>query len=77
MAGLLVVFGPSAALQCKAVRKLYRTGVSKAEIARRLQIGRISVSRIPARPISRRKIESLFLQKQPKRAKMIVDVAAT
>ena len=38
----------SAALQSKAVRKLYRTGVSKAEIARRLQIGRTSVRRILA-----------------------------
>jgi putative DNA-invertase from lambdoid prophage Rac len=38
----------SPALQSKAVRKLYRTGVSKAEIARRLQIGRTSVRRILA-----------------------------
>jgi DNA-binding transcriptional regulator LsrR (DeoR family) len=30
------------------VRKPYRTGVSKAEIARRLQIGRTSVRRILA-----------------------------
>ncbi len=36
----------TAALQTSQVRKLYRTGVSKAEIARRLQIGRTSVRRI-------------------------------
>ena len=38
----------SAALQSKAVSKLYHAGVSKAEIARRLQIGRTSVRRILA-----------------------------
>jgi DNA invertase Pin-like site-specific DNA recombinase len=38
----------SAALQSKAARKLYRNGLSKAEIARRLQIGRTSVRRILA-----------------------------
>ena len=40
--------GPAqtAALQAVQVRKLYRAGVSKAEIARRLQIGRTSVRRI-------------------------------
>jgi DNA invertase Pin-like site-specific DNA recombinase len=37
---------PTAALQTNQVRKLYRAGVSKAEIARRLQIGRTSVRRI-------------------------------
>jgi len=36
----------TAALQTSPVRKLYRAGVSKAEIARRLQIGRTSVRRI-------------------------------
>jgi putative DNA-invertase from lambdoid prophage Rac len=36
----------TAALQTGQVRKLYRAGVSKAEIARRLQIGRTSVRRI-------------------------------
>src|SRR5271156_684006 len=35
-------------LQSNQVRKLYRAGVSKAEIARRLQIGRTSVRRILA-----------------------------
>jgi putative DNA-invertase from lambdoid prophage Rac len=35
-------------LQTNQVRKLYRAGVSKAEIARRLQIGRTSVRRILA-----------------------------
>jgi len=37
---------PSAALQSGSVRKLYRAGVSKAEIARRLHIGRTSVRRV-------------------------------
>ena len=36
----------TAALQAGKVRKLYRAGVSKAEIARRWQIGRTSVRRI-------------------------------
>ena len=36
----------TAALQASQVRKLYRSGVSKAEIARRLNIGRTSVRRI-------------------------------
>ncbi len=38
----------TAALQSGQVRKLYRAGVSKAEIARRLGIGRTSVRRILA-----------------------------
>ena len=38
----------TAALQAGKVRKLYRDGISKAEIARRLQIGRTSVRRILA-----------------------------
>jgi putative DNA-invertase from lambdoid prophage Rac len=38
----------TAALHAPAVRKLHRTGVSKSEIARRLQIGRTSVRRILA-----------------------------
>jgi len=37
---------PTAALQTNQVRKLYRAGFSKAEIARRLKIGRTSVRRI-------------------------------
>ena len=36
----------TAALHANQMRKLYRAGVSKAEIARRLQIGRTSVRRI-------------------------------
>jgi DNA invertase Pin-like site-specific DNA recombinase len=36
----------TAALHADRVRKLYRAGISKAEIARRLQIGRTSVRRI-------------------------------
>ena len=42
----------TAGLQADKARKLHRAGVSKAEIARRLQIGRTSVRRILARPIS-------------------------
>jgi len=38
----------TAALHADQVRKLHRTGISKAEIARRLQIGRTSVRRILA-----------------------------
>jgi len=38
----------SAAAHAAAVRKLYRAGLSKSEIARRLQIGRTSVLRILA-----------------------------
>jgi DNA invertase Pin-like site-specific DNA recombinase len=37
---------PTATLQANQVRKLYRAGISKAEIARRLHIGRTSVRRI-------------------------------
>ena len=36
----------TAALHSEQVRKLYRAGLSKAEIARRLQIGRTSVRQI-------------------------------
>src|SRR6202522_1889950 len=39
---------PTAAPQTRQVRKLHRAGVSKAEIARRLQISRTSVRRILA-----------------------------
>ena len=38
----------TAALKTEQVRRLHRDGVSKAEIARRLQIGRTSVRRILA-----------------------------
>ena len=38
----------TAALHADRVRKLYRAGASKAEISRRLQIGRTSVRRILA-----------------------------
>lgn len=38
----------TAALHADEVRKLHRAGVSKAEIARRLQIGRTSVRRVLA-----------------------------
>jgi len=42
----------TAGLQAAEIRKLHRASVAKAEIARRLQIGRTSVRRILARPIS-------------------------
>jgi putative DNA-invertase from lambdoid prophage Rac len=38
----------TAGLQADQVRKLHRAGISKSEIARRLRIGRTSVSRILA-----------------------------
>jgi putative DNA-invertase from lambdoid prophage Rac len=38
----------TAGLQADKARKLHRAGVSKAEIARRLQIGRTSVRRVLA-----------------------------
>jgi putative DNA-invertase from lambdoid prophage Rac len=38
----------TAAVHAAAIRKLYRAGVSKSEIARRVQIGRTSVRRILA-----------------------------
>jgi putative DNA-invertase from lambdoid prophage Rac len=45
--------GPAtAAAHAADIRKLNRAGVSKSEIARRLDIGRTSVRRILARPIS-------------------------
>ncbi|MGO8816034.1 MAG: helix-turn-helix domain-containing protein [Terriglobia bacterium] len=37
---------PTASLHAQHVRKLYRAGVSKSEIAHRPKIGRISVRRI-------------------------------
>jgi DNA invertase Pin-like site-specific DNA recombinase len=37
----------TAGLRVSQVRKLHRAGVSKAEIARRLQTGRTSVRRMP------------------------------
>jgi DNA invertase Pin-like site-specific DNA recombinase len=40
---------PTAALNANKVRKLFRAGVSKAAIARQLEIGRTSVRRILAR----------------------------
>ena len=42
----------TAAIHAGEIRKLHRSGVSKSEIARRLQIGRTSVRRILTRPIS-------------------------
>lgn len=41
---------PTAAANSKQVRRLFRSGISKAAIARRLQIGRTSVRRILSRP---------------------------
>ena len=42
----------TATLHAVEIRKLHRAGVAKAEIARRLQIGRTSVRRILAGPIA-------------------------
>ena len=42
---------PTASLNAKQVRQLFRAGISKAAIARQLQIGRTSVRRILAAPI--------------------------
>jgi DNA invertase Pin-like site-specific DNA recombinase len=39
---------PTAALNARHIRKLFRSGVSKAALARQLQIGRTSVRRILA-----------------------------
>lgn len=44
---------PSAAQQAAEVRKLFRQGISKSEIARRLGIGRTSVRRFLAAYSSR------------------------
>jgi DNA invertase Pin-like site-specific DNA recombinase len=43
---------PTAGLQATEIRKMHRAGTSKSEIARRLEIGRTSVRRILADPIS-------------------------
>ena len=40
----------TAAVKSDEIRKLHRAGISKAEIARRLNIGRTSVRRILATP---------------------------
>jgi putative DNA-invertase from lambdoid prophage Rac len=45
----------TASLHAAQICKLHRAGVAKAEIARRLQIGRTSVRRIPSRHVRRRK----------------------
>jgi putative DNA-invertase from lambdoid prophage Rac len=45
----------SAGLKETEIRKLYSTGVAKAEIARRLGIGRTSVRRILGQPVGRRR----------------------
>ena len=42
----------TATVHAAEVQNLYRTGISKSEIARRLKIGRTSVRRILAHPIS-------------------------
>jgi DNA invertase Pin-like site-specific DNA recombinase len=56
----------TAALQEGQIRKLQRAGVAKAEIARRLQIGRTSVRRILACPIAGRNRAALILRATPK-----------
>ena len=52
----------TAAIHADRIRKLHRAGISKSEIARRLQIGRTSVRRILTRPISLRNIGQLALR---------------
>ena len=42
----------TAAVHAAEIQKLHRAGISKSEIARRLEIGRTSVRRILAHPIS-------------------------
>ena len=44
----------TAGLQAAEILKLYRAGIAKAEIARRLHIGRTSVRRILGRSAARR-----------------------
>jgi DNA invertase Pin-like site-specific DNA recombinase len=44
----------TAAIHAAEIRKLHRTGVSKSEIARRVQVGRTSVRRILAALLPRR-----------------------
>ena len=46
---------PTAAVKSAEIRKLFRAGISKAEIARRLNVGRTSVRRILSRPGTARK----------------------
>src|SRR5437870_10166841 len=50
----------TAAAHTAEIRELRRAGVSKSEIARRLEIGRTSVHRILGRPISLRNRRSDF-----------------
>ena len=56
----------TAALQESQICKLHRAGVAKAEIARRLQIGRTSVRRILACPTAGRNRAALILRATPK-----------
>jgi putative DNA-invertase from lambdoid prophage Rac len=42
----------TAALKADRIQKLYRSGISKSQIARQLSIGRTSVRRILSRPLS-------------------------
>jgi DNA invertase Pin-like site-specific DNA recombinase len=46
---------PTAAVKSAEIRKLFRAGISKTEIARRLNVGRTSVRRILSRPGTARK----------------------
>src|ERR1700726_1738336 len=50
----------TAGLQAAEIRKLYRAGASKSEIARRLEIGRTSVRRILADRIASGRARNLL-----------------
>jgi putative DNA-invertase from lambdoid prophage Rac len=50
----------TAGLQATEIRKMHRAGTSKSEIARRLEIGRTSVRRILAEPISKGRAGNLL-----------------
>ncbi len=67
----------TAAARTAEIRKLRRAGVSKSEIARRLQIGRTSVRRILGWPISVRNRPFRFSSSIRTRGKMKLNAAAT
>src|ERR1035438_4138620 len=52
----------TAALKAAEIRKLYRAGISKSEIARRINIGRTSLRRILADPPKKKRPKFLIIQ---------------